>query len=123
MSVGARLPPFTTIEHFQTHSRSKTVAKPCPTPDAERRDAARGAGASHLVDQRRSQAGALQPSGWSIAIAPPLTFNFALSMPSSRWQARACAAKKRLVLRNVGPHARKKPSTGVLTGTKLSYLL
>jgi hypothetical protein len=27
-------------------------------PDAERRDAARGAGASHLVDQRRGQAGA-----------------------------------------------------------------
>src|SRR3954470_9537657 len=27
-------------------------------PDAERRDAARGAGARHLVDQRRSQAGA-----------------------------------------------------------------
>jgi len=26
--------------------------------DAERRDAARGAGASHLVDQRRGQAGA-----------------------------------------------------------------
>ena len=26
-------------------------------PDAERRDAARGAGASHLVDQRRRQAG------------------------------------------------------------------
>src|SRR3954452_21589875 len=25
-------------------------------------------------------------------MAPPLTFNFALSMPSSRWQARACAA-------------------------------
>jgi hypothetical protein len=32
-------------------------------PDAERGDAARGAGASHLVDQRRGQAGALQPSG------------------------------------------------------------
>jgi hypothetical protein len=28
-------------------------------PDAERRDAARGAGASHLVDQRRGQAGAV----------------------------------------------------------------
>jgi hypothetical protein len=27
-------------------------------PDAKRRDAARGAGASHLVDQRRGQAGA-----------------------------------------------------------------
>jgi len=27
-------------------------------PDAERRNAARGAGASHLVDQRRGQAGA-----------------------------------------------------------------
>jgi hypothetical protein len=27
-------------------------------PDAERREAARGAGASHLVDQRRGEAGA-----------------------------------------------------------------
>ncbi len=47
-----------TMAPNQALHRSKTVAKALSYPEAKRRDAARGAGASHLVDQRRSQAGA-----------------------------------------------------------------
>ena len=36
------------------------------------------------------------PSGWPSAMAPPLTFTFAGSMPSSRMQYSACAAKASL---------------------------
>src|SRR5262249_9110891 len=36
------------------------------------------------------------PSGWPSAIAPPLTFTFDLSIPSSRMQYSACAAKASL---------------------------
>src|SRR6187402_2336778 len=56
--------------HFQTHSRSKTVAKPCPTPtqsDAMPREAPVRAIWWISVVARRAP---LQPSGGPIAIAP-----------------------------------------------------
>ena len=42
--------------------------------DAHRREAVAAAAAAQLVEQRRDQARAAQPSGWPSAIAPPLTF-------------------------------------------------
>jgi hypothetical protein len=58
-------------------------------PNAERRNAARGPGASHLVDERRGQAGAAATKRVTDRYRAAVDVQFL--MPSSRWQARACA--------------------------------
>jgi hypothetical protein len=120
MSVRARLPPFTTIQHFQTHSRSKTVAKPCPTPtqsDAMPREAPVRAIWWISVEARRAP---LRPSGGPIAIAPPLTFNFASSYaPRIRRidGSRRSAAAPTQTQPNQPPNLAYRVGEGELVGT------
>src|SRR5262249_31864923 len=81
------------VEHETPYTASNTVARPWPTPThigaipylPPRRRSSR----TRVVVRRAPE----QPSGWPRAIAPPLTFSFSSSMPSSRAQARTWEAK------------------------------
>ena len=60
--------------------------------NAHRREAVTAAAATELVEERHDEARAGHPSGWPIAMAPPLTLTAAGSRPSSRITATDCDA-------------------------------
>ena len=71
---------------FHRHRHPEAAA------DAQRRQAAAGAAARHLVEQRHEDPRAGAPIGWPSAIAPPLTFSRARIDRQSRSTASTCGA-------------------------------